>query len=384
MPDGRVTAFAAIADVPDLEIGREDTSFKSVQEFLARFGYLKPDSFESGVVDEVSSKALAAYQEHNAVLVTGTLDAETRNAMTTARCGLPDLDDGVAFSVTCSWDHTNLTYAFDHGTTDIAGNGELDAVRRAFATWAAAAPFAFTEVTTAQNPDISIDWRNANDPDHSMVGGVLAHSDFPPGCSVVNPGLPKPLHFDDSENTWSIGAASGAFDVETVALHEIGHLLGMQHTTVIGAVMFPSVSSNFTLRTLQADDLAGIGQLYPQLPTGPNAQGDRMRPGDVLLPGQGIRSASGRYVFIYQGDGNLVLYDGGTALWASDTFGRPLGVCIMQGDGNLVIYAPTGRNPIWSSDTWHDPGSWLVVQDDGNVVIYRPDGLALWATGTNQ
>jgi hypothetical protein len=122
--------------------------------------------------------------------------------------------------------------------------------------------------------------------------------------------------------------------------------------------------------------------LFPT-PTGPVAQGDDMQPGEVLNPDQSITSASGRYRFIYQGDGNLVLYDGGTPLWASGTDGKPVGVCIMQGDGNLVIYAHGGQ-PIWSSDTWQHPSSRLVVQDDGNVVIYRPDGTAVWATNTVQ
>ena len=119
----------------------------------------------------------------------------------------------------------------------------------------------------------------------------------------------------------------------------------------------------------------------PVLPTGPAAQGDDMQPGEVLNPDQSIASANGRYRFIYQGDGNLVLYDGGTPLWASGTDGTPVGVCIMQGDGNLVIY-DAAVQPIWSSNTWQHPGSRLVVQDDGNVVIYRPDGTPVWATNT--
>ena len=49
------------------------------------------------------------------------------------------------------------------------------------------------------------------------------------------------------------------------------------------------------------------------LPHGPAAQGDDMQPGEVLNPDQSIMSASGRYRFVYQGDGNLVLYDGGSA-----------------------------------------------------------------------
>jgi Ricin-type beta-trefoil lectin domain len=118
---------------------------------------------------------------------------------------------------------------------------------------------------------------------------------------------------------------------------------------------------------------------------GPAAQGDDMQPGEVLNPGESISSASGEYTFMFQHDGNLVLYRNkdGRPLWASGTYGKPSAVCIMQDDGNLVIY-DLGERPIWSSDTWRDPGSRLLVQDDGNVVIYRPDNTPVWATNTWQ
>ncbi len=117
------------------------------------------------------------------------------------------------------------------------------------------------------------------------------------------------------------------------------------------------------------------------VPTGPQAQGDTMQPGQVLNPGQSISSADGRFTFIYQTDGNLVLYMGSVALWASGTNGRGFGSCIMQGDGNLVLYI-AGPYPVWASGTNGSPGSHLVVQNDGNLVIYRPDGKAVWATNT--
>ena len=117
---------------------------------------------------------------------------------------------------------------------------------------------------------------------------------------------------------------------------------------------------------------------HTSVPTGLTAYGAQMRPGEVLDPGQSITSANRQYRFIYQGDGNLVLYDGDTPLWASGTNGKGLGVCIMQDDGNLVIYVRDNQ-PIWSSDTWQYPGSRLVVQNDSNLVIYRPDGTPVWS-----
>jgi hypothetical protein len=130
------------------------------------------------------------------------------------------------------------------------------------------------------------------------------------------------------------------------------------------------------------EDLAVLAT-PPTLPGGPAAQGDVMQSGEVLYPGQWISSLNGRYQLIYQWDGNLVLYDGASPLWASGTYGSPAGVCIMQEDGNLVIYIPDNQ-PIWASNTDGYPGSKLIVQDDGNVVIYTPEGAPLWATNTVQ
>jgi hypothetical protein len=78
-----------------------------------------------------------------------------------------------------------------------------------------------------------------------------------------------------------------------------------------------------------------------------------MQPGQVLNPGQSIASGNGQFRFIYQLDGNLVLYRGSSALWASGTNGRgvEVGVCIMQSDGNLVLYIPGRQDrirPIWA------------------------------------
>lgn len=115
--------------------------------------------------------------------------------------------------------------------------------------------------------------------------------------------------------------------------------------------------------------------------TGPIAQGNDMQPGEVLNPNQSISSTNIQYTFIYQGDGNLVLYrnQDGKALWNSQTAGKPVGVCIMQGDGNLVIYQANG-GPVWDSKTYQHPGSRLVVRDDGNVAIFATNNTPVWTT----
>jgi hypothetical protein len=120
------------------------------------------------------------------------------------------------------------------------------------------------------------------------------------------------------------------------------------------------------------------GQWQPPV----TAQGDTMHPGEVLRPGEALISTSGRYRFVYQGDGNLVLYDGNKPLWGTPTWNN-VGICQMGTDGNLVIYG-SDLQPIWSSDTWQHPNSKLVVQSDGNVVIYDSNGVSVWSTNTWQ
>jgi hypothetical protein len=56
---------------------------------------------------------------------------------------------------------------------------------------------------------------------------------------------------------------SSEFYIEGVQVHEVGHLLGLGHTNVTGATMYPSVSScNNNPATTESDDEAGINFLY--------------------------------------------------------------------------------------------------------------------------
>jgi hypothetical protein len=100
----------------------------------------------------------------------------------------------------------------------------------------------------------------------------------------------------------------------------------------------------------------------------------------AILAGGSIRSCDGRFTLAMQGDGNLVLYQNRTPLWASNTSGTTASYATMQGDGNLVLYN-AAHHPIWASHTNRHPGAYLVVQNDGNTVIYSGH-TPLWATNT--
>ena len=116
------------------------------------------------------------------------------------------------------------------------------------------------------------------------VANTLAHA-FQPGTeSMYGPGgaIAGDIHFDVSE-TWIDDPADDTlvqdYDFYTIALHELGHALGLDHVAqASGAVMKPFYTG--THRVLTADDIAGIQAIY-----GARLQGDIDKDDDVDVSG---------------------------------------------------------------------------------------------------
>ena len=130
----------------------------------------------------------------------------------------------------------------------------------------------------------------------------------------------------------------------------------------------------FTLGAVDQPKISGITV------TAPNAQCGIMTGNQELLPGESQLSCDGRFTLTQQTDGNLVLYEGGSALWASGTWQQPTAAAILQADGNFVEYTNSGAN--WASGTWGNPGDYLAIQTDGNLVIYNSSNAPIWASNT--
>ena len=164
------------------------------------------------------------------------------------------------------WNKSNLTYYFENGTNDISGDNERLAIKEAFSVWSNASNLTFTEVFSANNADIVIKWATGNHGDGSSnsfdgTNGVLAHAFFPPPNSGD---LAGDVHFDDAES-WTDQfqyTSSQPIDLITVAIHEIGHSLGLKHSQDSNAIMYAYYYGS--RRQLHDDDILAIRSLYPR------------------------------------------------------------------------------------------------------------------------
>jgi hypothetical protein len=92
----------------------------------------------------------------------------------------------------------------------------------------------------------------------------------------------------------------------------------------------------------------GLGDEALSVSTGALANTDRLAAGESLFPNQAI--SSGSTSLVYQGDNNLVLYQGGSPIWASmAALGAGANQFAMQTDCNAVVYTTGG--PVWASGT---------------------------------
>lgn len=115
-------------------------------------------------------------------------------------------------------------------------------------------------------------------------------------------------------------------------------------------------------------------------PAKPTAKCGILHAGEGLLRGESMPSCDGRFKLSMQHDGNLVLYEGKKALWATATNATDVFDVVMQHDGNLVVYSAHSA-PLWASHTNGHQGAHLSVQDDGNLVVYK-NGKPDWASNT--
>lgn len=185
-------------------------------------------------------------------------------------------------TVDIRWTQMPIRYFVnEQSVPTVSGTQFREAVQRAFATWQAIP----TATIRAEFAGDTIALPNAVDGrttlgfvDRPDLDRVLAATSFI--IDTTTGQIVESDIFFNSRFVWSAAAAgeNGKVDVESIAVHEIGHLLGFGHSALgetelvpsgrrviaAGAVMFPIAytAGNITARTLTADDIAAAVDVY--------------------------------------------------------------------------------------------------------------------------
>lgn len=185
------------------------------------------------------------------------------------------------------WPDACVTYAVQERGSELRGvsASELDEMmRRAFAAWLGA------ECPGGGSPSLGVvplgtarcDQVEFNEPEAGRAGApnaniVMFRDDSWPYLDEsfviartsltfdVNSGaiFDADIEINSSDNDFSTGDSEVSNDLQGVLTHEVGHFLGLDHTTAEAATMRANYDlANLGARTLSSDDRAGICSIY--------------------------------------------------------------------------------------------------------------------------
>ena len=169
---------------------------------------------------------------------------------------------------TITWSFATSTYGEDSSdpfSNPIASQYQ-QAVENDLQAWSGAAPLHFVQVANSADPrqaaDIRIGFGDLNTASTGVIGQTSLRWD---GAGSLVPD--EVVRLEDPEQLGLTQGSNGTFTyagtattLDEVALHELGHALGLAHSADPNAVMYPSVGPNN--QTLDASDVAGIQALY--------------------------------------------------------------------------------------------------------------------------
>lgn len=170
-----------------------------------------------------------------------------------------------------------ITYNINSAGSDNLPFSDVEnAIMASFQTWedvpTSSVAFArgpnTSSTSTANDGQLQIFWieDSTSTIDGLNLAGVLAISRLTNYTSGLRTGeiLDASLIFNGKEFNWSVNGATNSADIQDIATHEIGHIIGLGHSPIGGATMFPrSLIGSKLVRSLAEDDRIAVSVAYP-------------------------------------------------------------------------------------------------------------------------
>lgn len=168
---------------------------------------------------------------------------------------------------TVRWPDSSASFKVDA----TASENEASAIRAGFDAWSRVAKIDLTYDGTTARADSGYDPRlgaaNENvvrferskwEADRSTLAVTFTLYETASGKIISSDVILNAVNY-----RWTTSGETGAEDVQNVVAHEAGHFVGLSHSNVADATMFPSASHGETnKRSLESDDEAGAAALY--------------------------------------------------------------------------------------------------------------------------
>ncbi|XP_050673692.1 72 kDa type IV collagenase-like [Leptidea sinapis] len=229
-------------------------------KYLTNFGYLsrRSLSYSNGItyVDDNSLKnSLERFQRYTRISTTGMLDDSTKNMMKLNRCVDPDVSRrrSKRFVKIGNWRKKHITYKITQYSSNLSKREVDSLIFLAFSVWAEHGDFTFTNRPNGRS-DIEIRFENIEPQDESRITFGNAKNQRRASIITLNDAV-----------SWSQDYRTGEPNLFQTAAHEIGHILGLGHTDVTGAMMYPIYDLGQKLFSLHDDDIQGIKDIYDNL-----------------------------------------------------------------------------------------------------------------------
>ncbi|KAH7123614.1 hypothetical protein B0J11DRAFT_315941 [Dendryphion nanum] len=258
VPAKTISQIPSSAPTIDPSWQSRDKQKKRVHDFFRLFGWIRRNAT---IHEPQMPSAIRKIQRVLRVPETGEYNERMERVMSRPRCGteaayneseatIPDGGNRKRFVLWGpKWNRNPITYRFINYTNDLPENDQRSLISNAFAQWTQYLPLKISPTPTNNaRADIHIRFvpLGPSEPAYAYTNMIADGTSLSSG--LINITFNDDYAWDDTR----------LFNF--TAVHEIGHALGLSHSKVEDAIMWPYYEG--LIRPMNPDDIAAVHSLY--------------------------------------------------------------------------------------------------------------------------